>query len=245
MDGEMNGGPARGNMLNRIMGTLMFRTDAFEEIESDATAMGQAFAIVLIVTVCAIVGGILSEVMSPPTVELQTATGEIVIGELATGEPVVGGAGGVERFNEETLEDETVTGEIIAVETLTVMGIVLAIVKGLFFGVVFWAFWVTLLMMVGGGLLRTGDTQTSWSELGRVVGFAYAPRSLYLFSFIPGIGWLFPLIGFFWTLAGVVVAVRHAMDFESTGRAIAVVLITGVLGAIPWLIIFSIEQIVL
>ena len=241
MDGEMNGGPARGSLIGRVMGTLMFRTDAFEEIESDTTAMGQAFAIVLIVTVCAIIGGILNEVMSPPSVELQLVTGETVSGELVTGEPVIGGTGGVERLNTETLEDETVTGQIVAVETLTLAGIVLAIVGGLFFGVVFWAFWVTLLLMVGGGLLRSATTHTSWSELGRVVGFAYAPRALYLFSFIPGIGWLFVLIAFLWTLAGVIVAVRHALDYDSVGRAILVVLITGVIGAIPWIIIKVVE----
>ena len=240
MDGEMNGGPARRSLLGRLMGTLMFRADAFEEIESDAAAIGQAFAIVLVVTVCAIIGGVIGEIMSPPTVTLQTAAGETLTGELAAGEAVIGGTGTVED-----VFGESVTGEVLAVKTLTVSGIVLAIVGGLFFGVVFWAFWVTLLLLVGGGLLRSATTHTSWSELGRVVGFAYAPRALYLFTFIPAIGWLFWAIGYVWTLVGVIVAVRHAMDYQSVGRSVAVVLITGILGLIPWLIIKVIEWIVI
>ena len=236
MDGDMNGGAARGSLISRVMGTLMFRADAFEEIESDTTAIGQAFTIVLVVTVCAIIGGVIGETISPPTVTVQSAAGGTVAGEIISGEPAVGGTATVED-----IFGELVTGEVLAVEALTVTGIVLAIVGGLFFGVVFWAFWVTLLLMVGGGLLRSATTHTSWSELGRVVGFAYAPRALYLFSFVPGIGWLFVLIAFFWTLAGVIVAVRHALDYDSVGRAILVVLITGVIGAIPWIIIKVVE----
>ena len=43
-------------------------------------------------------------------------------------------------------------------------GIILGLVAGLMFGIVRWALWVTILLMVGGGLLRTSGTQTSWAE---------------------------------------------------------------------------------
>lgn len=232
-------------MLNRMIGAALFRTSTYEEIEADATAIGQAFMVVLLVTVCGIVGGILNEVLSPPTAEVQTAAGELVTGELVSGEAVVGGTGAVEALNSETMGMETVEGTVVAVETLTVVGIVLAIVGGLFFGVVRWAMWVTLMLMIGGGLLRTAATQTSWSELGRMMGFAYTPGILSLLTFIPSFGGLFWFIGFVWTLVGVVVAVRYALDYESVGRAIAVVLISGILGFIPWIIIKVIEWIII
>lgn len=121
---------------------------------------------------------------------------------------------------------------------------VLELIAGLVFGIVRWAIWVSVLSLVGGMMLRTASTNTSWAEIGRVVGFAYTPGVLSIFSifsFLPYIGWLFgwafPLVIFFWTLAAVTVAVRQALDFESTGRAIAVVLVTAVIGFIPWIII--------
>lgn len=121
------------------------------------------------------------------------------------------------------------------------LGIVLGIIGGLVFGIVRWALWVTVMLVVGGKMLRTSNTETSWGELGRVMGFAYTPGVLSLFSFVPGIGGIFPFIGFCWTLAAVTVAVRQAMDFESTGRAIGVVLLSAVIGFIPWIIIWIIQ----
>ena len=123
--------------------------------------------------------------------------------------------------------------------------IIMGAIIGLVFGVVRWALWVSVMYVVGGKLLRTGDTETSWAELGRVVGFAYTPGVLSIFSFVPAIGGLFPLIGFFWTLVAVIVAARQAMDFQSTGRAVGAVVLSGAIGFIPWLILVAIEFVVL
>lgn len=126
-----------------------------------------------------------------------------------------------------------------------VVAIVFGLVAGLVFGIVRWAIWVSVLALVGGMMLRTSDTQTSWAEIGRVVGFAYTPGVLSIFSFVPFIGWLFPVVAFVWTLAAVTMAVRQALDFESTGRAILVVLISAVIGFIPWIIVVLVEWAVL
>ncbi|MCY4578968.1 MAG: YIP1 family protein, partial [Chloroflexi bacterium] len=89
--------------------------------------------------------------------------------------------------------------------------------------------------------LKTDSTDTNWAELGRVVGFAYTPGVLVLLSFLPGIGGIMGFIAFVWTLVAVVIAIRHALDFEGTGRAIVVAGITGVLGFIPWVILRAIQ----
>ena len=123
--------------------------------------------------------------------------------------------------------------------------IVLGVVAGLVFGIVRWAIWVSVLSLVGGMMLRTASTNTSWAEIGRVVGFAYTPGVLSIFSFVPFIGWLFPLVAWVWTLAAVTMAVRQALDFESTGRAIAVVLLAAVIGFIPWIIIVIAQAVLL
>lgn len=174
---------------------------------------------------------------------------------------------GAAFFNRQTYEeieqDQGALGQAIAVVLfVTLCGIIGGAVSGLFgdvsavkiivgaigglvFGIIRWALWVTVMYWVGGRMLRTSDTQTSWGELGRVMGFAYTPGVLSVLVFIPGIGPLFPFIGFCWTLAAVIVAVRQAMDFESIGRAIGVVLLSAVIGFIPWIIIKIIEWSVL
>ena len=180
-------------MLQRMIGAAMFNAATYEEIEADRGALGQAIGVVLLVTICGIVGGAIDGLLGDE------------------------GAG----------------------------GIIVGIVAGLLFGLVRWALWVTVLYLVGGKMLRTSGTETDWAELGRVLGFAYTPGVLSLLVFIPAIGGLFPVIAFFWTLAAVVVGARQALDFTSTGRAIAVVLLSAVVGFIPWIIIFFIQGLLL
>ena len=127
----------------------------------------------------------------------------------------------------------------------TALGLIVGLCIGLAFGIVRWALWVTVILMVGRGLLRTGNTETNWSEVGRVLGFAYTPGLLSIFSWIPGIGWLIWLVAFFWTLAAAIMGVRQAMDYDNTGRAILVVVIAGVVGFIPWGILMLIQQAIL
>ena len=174
---------------------------------------------------------------------------------------------GAAMFNAETYEDieadpGAIGPAIVVVILVTICGavggvidgllgdasglvIILGLVAGLVFGIVRWAIWVSVLSLVGGMMLRTGNTQTSWAEIGRVVGFAYTPGVLSIFSFVPFIGWLFPVVAFVWTLAAVTMAVRQALDFESTGRAILVVLIAAVIGFIPWIIVVAVQWAIL
>ena len=127
----------------------------------------------------------------------------------------------------------------------TAKDIILGLCYGLAFGIIRWALWVTVILMVGGGLLRTSGTQTSWSEVGRVLGFAYTPGILAVFSWVPFVGDLFAVAAFFWTLAAAVLGVRQAMDFEGTGRAIVVVVIAGAIGFIPWIALVVIEKLLI
>ena len=62
-------------------------------------------------------------------------------------------------------------------------------------------------------------------ELLRVIGFAYAPNLFGFFAFIPALGVFVSTIVAFWLLAATIVAVRQALDYTSTKRAAAVVLL--------------------
>ena len=176
-------------MLQRMIGAAMLRASTYEEIEADNSALPQAIGVVIIVTLCGIVG-------------------DVIAG--ATG-------GGI--------------------------GILGAVLNGGLFGLLRWALWVTLILLVGGKMLKAESTNTNWAELGRVVGFAYTPGVLVLLSFLPGIGGIMGPIAAVWTLVAVVIAIRHALDFEGIGRAIVVAVITGIIGLIPWLILLVIQGI--
>ena len=120
-------------------------------------------------------------------------------------------------------------------------GLLKFVLRGVLVDLLRWALWVTLLLFVGAGMLPTSGTQTNWGELGRVVGFAYTPSLLNLFWFIPVVGGTIWFIASCWTLAAVVVGIKQAMGYESTGRAILVTVIAGIVAAIPWMILKVIE----
>jgi hypothetical protein len=71
-------------------------------------------------------------------------------------------------------------------------------------------------------------------ELLRVIGFAYAPNLFGFFAFLPALEIIVGTVVAFWLLAATIVAVRQALDYTSTLRAAAVVLI-------GWLIFVAIQ----
>jgi len=88
-----------------------------------------------------------------------------------------------------------------------------------------WVMWAAVTYVIGTRLLPEPQTRTDMGELLRVIGFAYAPNLFTFFAFIPGLGVAVRTVVAFWLLGATVVAVRQALDYTSTARATAVVLI--------------------
>ena len=57
-----------------------------------------------------------------------------------------------------------------------------------------------------------------------LMGYAYAPNLFGFFAFIPALGVVVSTVVSFWLLAATILAVRQALDYVSTWRAAAVVL---------------------
>jgi hypothetical protein len=161
----------------RVTGVLRLQPAAFEEVEADQSATGQAVAIV-------------------------------VIASLAAGL----GAG-------------------------LLLGDALALVRETVAALIGWVMWAGVTYLIGARLMPEPGTRTDMGELLRVIGFSYAPNVFAFFAFVPIVGVVVRVIVAFWLLAATVIAVRQALDYRSTARAAAVVLI-------GWLLFVLIQAVV-
>jgi hypothetical protein len=92
-----------------------------------------------------------------------------------------------------------------------------------------WAAFAALIYQVGSRLLPVPETRVDAGQLLRTLGFAAAPGLLQVFAVFTGL--TIPIFGVAigWTLVASVVAVRQALDYSTTRRAVAVC-------AIAWLL---------
>ncbi len=88
-----------------------------------------------------------------------------------------------------------------------------------------WFIWAWLTFMIGTKLLPEPETKSDLGEMLRTTGFSAAPGLLRILAFIPALGGLISFAAGLWMLASMIVAVRQALDYRSTGRAIGVCLI--------------------
>lgn len=88
-----------------------------------------------------------------------------------------------------------------------------------------WVLWAAVIYVVGGKLLATEKTEVTMGQLLRTLGFAQSPGVLRILGILPILGVLVHLAVAIWLLCTMVVAVRSALDYESNGRAIAVVVL--------------------
>jgi len=91
--------------------------------------------------------------------------------------------------------------------------------------VVGWVMWAGVTYVLGARLMPEPETRTDMGELLRVIGYSYAPSFFALFAGLPLVGYGIRVVVDFWLLATTVLAVRQALDYKSTLRAFAVVLI--------------------
>ena len=88
-----------------------------------------------------------------------------------------------------------------------------------------WVAWAALIWLIGTKLLPEPGTEADIGQLLRTMGFAAAPGLLLVLRIIPLVGGLIAVVVWLWQLTAMVVAVRQALDYKSSGRAVGVVLI--------------------
>ena len=85
-----------------------------------------------------------------------------------------------------------------------------------------WIAWATLTYLIGTRLLPEPQTKADAGELLRTIAFASAPGLVRVLGIVPVLGLVFYSVASVWMLLAMVVAVRQALDYQSTARAVAV-----------------------
>ena len=114
------------------------------------------------------------------------------------------------------------------------------IITGTMASLISWYVWAYLTYFIGTKFLPEPQTEADLGELLRTIGFSSSPGLLRVFYFIPGIGALVYLISSFWMLVAMIIAVRQALDYNSTLRAISVCVIGYIIQIFVLVILFSI-----
>lgn len=91
--------------------------------------------------------------------------------------------------------------------------------------VIGWWIWAYATYFIGTKLLPTAATEADPGQLLRTIGFSGAPGILRIAMIVPVLAFPAFVVGTLWELLAMVVAVRQALDYTSTLRAIAVCVI--------------------
>ena len=114
------------------------------------------------------------------------------------------------------------------------------IITGTMGSLISWYVWAYLTYFIGTKFLPEPQTEADLGELLRTIGFSSSPGLLRVFYFVPGIGVLLYLISSLWMLVAMIIAVRQALDYNSTLRAVGVCVIGYIIQILVLVIIFSI-----
>jgi hypothetical protein len=85
-----------------------------------------------------------------------------------------------------------------------------------------WLIWVAITYFIGTRILPSSRTDATIGEVLRTTGFSASPGILRIFGILPGVGVPIIFAVNIWMLFAFVVAVRQALDYASSMRALAV-----------------------
>lgn len=85
-----------------------------------------------------------------------------------------------------------------------------------------WYVWAYLMYVIGTRILPEAQTESNPGELLRTIGFSSAPGVLRIVGVIPWLRSIVFVVVSIWMLVAMVIAVRQALDYTSTARAVGV-----------------------
>ena len=110
------------------------------------------------------------------------------------------------------------------------------IVIGTITALIGWYVWAYLTYFIGTKFFPEPQTKADHGELLRTIGFSSAPGILRILGIIPFLYEIIFFISGVWMLVAMVIAVRQALDYKSTLRAVGVCIVGWIIqGVIFWL----------
>lgn len=103
-----------------------------------------------------------------------------------------------------------------------------------------WYIWAYLTYFIGTKILPETQTKAELGELLRTIGFSSSPGLIRVFGIIPGLGGVVFSVASIWMLVAMVIAVRQALDYKSTLRAVGVCAIGWIIQSLILVLLFSV-----
>lgn len=160
------------------------------------------------------------------------------------------GAARLDRATYEEVEtDPSATGQAMLVVALAALAAGIAtydqsgmagIVVGTIGSLLAWFLWAYLVWLVGTKVLPEAATRADVGQVVRTTGFSAAPGMLLVVAIVPALAATVGVVTNLWMLVAMVVAIRQALDFQSTGRAVAV----AVIGFVAYVAVFVLIAVV-
>jgi hypothetical protein len=150
---------------------------------------------------------------------------------------------------EEIEADRGAMGQAMGVVVLSSMaagigsigkGGLLGILLGAVFALIGWYVWAYLTYFIGTKILPEPQTKADPGELLRTIGFSSSPGLIRVLGIIPGLAGVVFLGASVWMLVAMVIAVRQALDYKSTLRAMGVCAIGWIIQSLILVLLFSI-----
>jgi hypothetical protein len=152
-------------------------------------------------------------------------------------------------FYEKVEADKSFFGQAMAVVVLSSIAAgvgsvgqagVVGILTGTIAALIGWYIWAYLTYFIGTRFLAEPQTKADYGELLRTIGFSSSPGIIRILGIIPGLNVIVNLVAGIWMLVAMVVAVRQALDYSSTGRAVGVCIIGWIIQMVISVLLFSI-----
>lgn len=149
---------------------------------------------------------------------------------------------------EEVEADKGALGQAIGVVILSSIAaglgsIGVAGISGIFLGTISaligWLIWAYLAYVIGTKVLPVPETKADYGELLRTTGFSSSPGLIRVLGIIPGLAGIVFLVAGIWMLVAMVIAIRQALDYQSTLRAVGVCIIGWIIQALVLGLFFS------
>jgi hypothetical protein len=102
-----------------------------------------------------------------------------------------------------------------------------------------WYIWAWLTYFIGTRFLAEPQTEADLGQLLRTTGFSSSPGLIRILGIIPGLGSIIFAVASIWMLVTMVIAVRQALDYTSTFRAVGVCVIGWIIQTVILLLLFS------